>query len=105
MSSRSPRGNRRSEAAPGEPLPAALVALLGRAGFSPEATPRLAPAMDLRDLDGNATSLADHDKRLVLVLFWGTTCSHCLAELPSVLRFVARQRQQGLAGCLARLRR
>ena len=78
-----------------EPLPSTLVTLLGRAGFSAEATPRPAPPLALRDLDGNATSLAEHRDRPVLVLFWGTTCSHCLAELPAAVRFSERHRDQG----------
>jgi thiol-disulfide isomerase/thioredoxin len=78
-----------------EPLPSTLVAHLGLAGFSAEATPRPAPPLALRDLDGKATSLADHRDRPVLVLFWGTTCSHCLAELPAAIRFSERQRDQG----------
>ena len=78
-----------------EPLPSTLVALLGRAGFGAEASPRPAPPLALRDLDGNATSLAEHRDRPVLVLFWGTTCSHCLAELPAAVRFAERHRNQG----------
>ena len=78
-----------------EPLSSTPVSLLGRAGFSVEATPRPAPPLDLRDLDGNATSLAEHRDRPVLVLFWGTTCSHCLAELPAAVRFAERHHDQG----------
>jgi mono/diheme cytochrome c family protein/peroxiredoxin len=78
-----------------ELLPSTLVALLERAGFSAEATPRPAPTLALRDLDGKATSLADHRDQPVLVMFWGTTCSHCLAELPAAVRFCEQLRDQG----------
>jgi mono/diheme cytochrome c family protein/thiol-disulfide isomerase/thioredoxin len=79
-----------------EPLPPALVSLLGRAGFVAEATARPAPPLALRDLDGNASSLAGHHGHPVLVLFWGTTCGHCLAEIPAVGRFADRHRDRGL---------
>jgi mono/diheme cytochrome c family protein len=74
------------------PLPSTLVDLVLRARFSALATPGFAPRLVLRDLDGTATSLAEHADRPVLVVFWGTTCSHCLAELPAVHRFAERHR-------------
>jgi mono/diheme cytochrome c family protein/peroxiredoxin len=80
-----------------EPLSSTLTALLDRGGFVAEATPRPAPPLALRDLDGNAASLAEHHGRPVLILFWGTTCSHCLAEIAALDRFADRQRDQGLA--------
>jgi mono/diheme cytochrome c family protein/thiol-disulfide isomerase/thioredoxin len=73
-----------------EPLPSALLELLERAGFVAEATPRLAPPLELCDLDGNATTLDDRRGRSVLVLFWGTTCGPCLAELSAIHRLADR---------------
>jgi thiol-disulfide isomerase/thioredoxin len=69
-----------------EPLPAVFRDLIDRAGFVAEATPAPAPPLNLIDLDGRPTSLADRHGRPVLVLFWGTTCAACLEELPAVLR-------------------
>jgi thiol-disulfide isomerase/thioredoxin len=31
------------------------------------------------------------------VMFWGTTCAHCLDEIPAVARFAQRQREAGRA--------
>jgi mono/diheme cytochrome c family protein len=78
------------------PQPTRLSALLSRAGFSAEALPRPAPPLDILDLDGKPASLAERQGHPVLVLFWGTTCAPCLAEMPAVLRFAERHRTEGL---------
>jgi mono/diheme cytochrome c family protein len=81
---------------PARPLSPALASLLTRAGFVAEVTPRAAPELTVRDLDGNAANLAGRRGRLLLLLFWGTSCAHCLAELPAAVRFSDRQRGRGL---------
>jgi thiol-disulfide isomerase/thioredoxin len=78
------------------PLPPELATVLSRAGFSPVATPRLAPPLDIVALDGRPASLAERQGHPLLVLFWGTTCAPCLAEMPAVIRFAERHRDQGL---------
>lgn len=79
-----------------EPPDPAFVSLLRRAGFIVEATASPAPPLTLRDLDGNASTLAERHGRPVLILFWGTTCSHCLSEIPAVVEFANRHRDRGL---------
>ena len=79
-----------------ETLPSELVALLDRAGFAAESTPRPAPSLALRDLDGRATTLDGGRGRATLLLFWGTTCGPCISELPEVVEFADRQRDRGL---------
>jgi mono/diheme cytochrome c family protein/thiol-disulfide isomerase/thioredoxin len=79
------------------PVSSALIALLGQAGFTAEARPRAAPPLEVTDLAGGQASLDDFRGRTVLVLFWGTTCAPCLAELPAAMRFADRHRRQGLA--------
>jgi mono/diheme cytochrome c family protein/thiol-disulfide isomerase/thioredoxin len=70
---------------------------LERAGFVAAARPGVAPELVVRDLDGNPATLADHRGRPVLVVFWGTTCSHCLSELPAVFAVADRRRERGLS--------
>jgi thiol-disulfide isomerase/thioredoxin len=55
--------------------------------------PRL-PATDftLRDLDGNSVSLSDFRGKVVLLNFWATWCTACLAEIPAL---VALQQKLG----------
>ena len=65
------------------------------AGFVAETSPRAAPPMLIRDLDGHPASLAERRGRPVLVLFWGTTCSHCLDEISAIFQFADRHRDEG----------
>jgi thiol-disulfide isomerase/thioredoxin len=82
--------------AAGGALPSTVTAVLSRAGFTPLANPQPAPPLMVRGLNGDTITLADRRGRLVLVLFWGTTCAPCLAEMPGVARFAARQSERGL---------
>jgi thiol-disulfide isomerase/thioredoxin len=47
-------------------------------------------------LDGKSISLADFRGRLVLVNFWATWCSPCVAEMPSLDRLQAALSAEGL---------
>ena len=44
--------------------------------------PRSAPDVSVRDLSGRELNLGQLRGKLVVVNFWGTSCGHCLAELP-----------------------
>jgi mono/diheme cytochrome c family protein len=78
------------------PLPADLLARFRTIGFVVEPAPRAAPELSVCDLAGRTDSLAGHRGRPVLVLFWGTTCTHCLRDLPAVVRFVESLRAEGI---------
>jgi mono/diheme cytochrome c family protein len=67
-----------------------------RAGFTLLEPPQLAPPMDIVDLDGKPASLAQRRGHPLLVVFWGTTCAVCLSEMPAVIRFAERHREEGL---------
>jgi len=40
------------------------------------------PALTVTDADGKDVKLTDLKGRMVLIHFWGTSCSHCLKEMP-----------------------
>jgi peroxiredoxin len=45
-----------------------------------------APALALRDLDGNEVRLDGFKGRTIVVNFWATWCAPCVAEMPSLRR-------------------
>jgi thiol-disulfide isomerase/thioredoxin len=79
------------------PLPTELLARLGSIGFAAEPVPRAAPDLAVCDLEGNPVRLAERRGRPVLVMFWGTSCAHCLSEMPAIARFAETLRGEGIA--------
>jgi len=55
-----------------------------------------APPLVLHTLDGNTIASKDLLGKVVILTFWATWCSPCLAELPLLSDYVTRHRQQGL---------
>jgi mono/diheme cytochrome c family protein/peroxiredoxin len=76
---------------------ARLAERLRRAGFDPEARIRPAPRLEIRDDQGRITTLAQLRGRLVLLAFWGASCTPCRKELPDLKRLADRFRDAGLA--------
>jgi peroxiredoxin len=85
-----------SEGVAADRLSAIRADRLERAGFVPEARPRRAPPLSVRDADGKILALDALRGRLVLVAFWGTSCASCLDELPDLERLADRFRDAGL---------
>lgn len=54
-----------------------------------------APDLQLQDLDGQPTSLADYRGQVVLVNNWATWCPPCRQEMPILEAFYADHHQQG----------
>ncbi|MFA6315977.1 MAG: TlpA disulfide reductase family protein [Elusimicrobiota bacterium] len=83
---------------------AALVLLLTSAcGSSGSSAPRLAPDLNLPDVNGRPASLSDHKGKVVLLDFWSTTCETCLHELPMLNEVQERLAPKGftvLAVCV-----
>lgn len=55
-----------------------------------------APILTLRDLSGQAHSLADYRGSVVLVNLWATWCPPCQAEMPNLESFYNEYRDAGL---------
>jgi peroxiredoxin len=45
---------------------------------------RLAPELELQDLDGRKVKLSDYHGKVVVMNFWTKTCAPCLEEMPAV---------------------
>lgn len=51
-----------------------------------------APALSIRTLDGKPFDLAAMRGRWVIVNFWATWCSPCIAEMPAISKYVSAHR-------------
>ena len=78
------------------PMPASLVDNLKVAGFVPDARWRTAPPLEVRAVDGKTVSIESLRGSLVLVVFWGTSCSSCVSELPDLEQLAVSYRDAGL---------
>jgi mono/diheme cytochrome c family protein/peroxiredoxin len=75
----------------------ALGPLLERAGLSPETAGGQAPDLDLLDTAGGSSSLARFRGKVVLLVFWETTCLPCLKKLPGLERLADEFHSRGVA--------
>jgi mono/diheme cytochrome c family protein/peroxiredoxin len=83
------------EAAPR--LPESTREVLRGAGFLPADVLNPAPQVVLRDLSGRLQPLGDLRGRVVLLNFWGTTCVHCIKELPALEKLAEELGGRGLS--------
>ncbi|NBC33221.1 MAG: redoxin family protein [Alphaproteobacteria bacterium] len=64
--------------------------------FDVVAPPQPAPAVEMRDGDGNVVTLDDFAGHVVVLNFWATWCAPCVREMPSLDRLQAALGEQGL---------
>jgi peroxiredoxin len=78
-------------------LPGAILGYFCLTTFaaSPESG-QVAPAWELKDLDGKPVKLADFKGRVVLLNFWATWCPPCRAEIPDLVSLQQQYSPRGL---------
>jgi len=69
---------------------------MGDADAAPLQVGKPAPQLVLHTLDGRSISSKDLQGKVVILTFWATWCSPCLAELPLLSDYAARHAAQGL---------
>lgn len=70
--------------------------LLIHSGFQRPAEVQSAPDFVLKDLNGNAMSLGNYQRKVVLVHFWATWCIPCKDEVPALNALWEKFRERGL---------
>ena len=58
--------------------------------------PPLAPAVEMRTLEGERLDFAGLREQVVLVSFWATDCTVCLQEMPAMVDLYRRFRSRGM---------
>lgn len=72
-----------------------MTALLAKANFAPAPAPSVPPTLAATDAQERPVRPVVRGK-LVLVVFWGTTCVPCLKEFPALEKLAADYRDRGL---------
>ncbi len=57
-----------------------------------------APTFSLKDVEGNQVNLADMvGKNPLVLVFWGTWCPHCVAEVPALKKMQDQYKEKGVS--------
>lgn len=57
---------------------------------------KLAPKLELKDVEGRALRLSDYKGKVVLLNFWATWCAPCRAEMPDLVKWQREYKSRGL---------
>ncbi|TAN07895.1 MAG: TlpA family protein disulfide reductase [Rhodanobacteraceae bacterium] len=71
----------------------ALLLASFAAGAVPAASAPARPTLVIKTLGGKTFDLAAHRGQWVIVNFWATWCSPCIAEMPAISKFVASHKK------------
>jgi mono/diheme cytochrome c family protein/peroxiredoxin len=77
-------------------LPRSTRSLMTKLGMTPAAPRHGTPSLALCDIEGRRTTLASLRGKMVLVVFWETSCLPCLQKLPQLEQLAASFRDQDL---------
>jgi thiol-disulfide isomerase/thioredoxin len=58
--------------------------------------PKLAPRLELKDVEGRALRLSDYKGKVVLLNFWATWCEPCRSEMPDLIKWQREYKSRGL---------
>ncbi|MBE9608191.1 peroxiredoxin family protein [Chitinilyticum piscinae] len=74
---------------------AIIVVILIAAAFLLIPRKDMAPELQFKTLDQKSLSLTELRGKVVLVNFWATSCSGCMAEMPDLVKIQQQYGQQG----------
>jgi len=74
----------------------AVVAMVSYVWLAPPAR-EPAPAVTLPTLEGESAALSDYRGGPVMVVFWATTCTTCIAEMPDLVALHEKLAGRGLS--------
>lgn len=74
-----------------------VAGLAAWGGWQRLMTPKPAPAVAFKTIDGRHIELADLRGKVVMVEFWATSCVICVREMPEIVALVREMAPQGLA--------
>jgi thiol-disulfide isomerase/thioredoxin len=57
---------------------------------------KLAPKLELKDVEGRVLRLSDYKGKVVLLNFWATWCAPCRAEMPDLVKWQREYKNKGL---------
>lgn len=75
-------------------VPLLILALLGALAFT-VTNKNAAPDVKFVTITGQQIDMADLRGKIVMVNFWATTCSGCIAEMPQLIETYNRYHKQG----------